>query len=176
MPKPQGEHPKLTLKDVVRVAQDVALNQGGHTPMLVVEGRRNTMGYQVPEMVDSHEGRTQQFFMIGLMLASVAEIGVLQQVFFISEGWMSVVEEGKEIDRPPSEDPQRQEVLMIYGLSVATRKAQMQLFEMRRDEKGDLKSLEAPKGSLNVQETQVESPLLNAFALGFLGAGQEADG
>ena len=55
----------------------------------------------------------------GYALAQSGEVGDLRQVFFISEGWMIVGEEGKPPVSPrPSEDPKRMEVLVVSNLSA----------------------------------------------------------
>ena len=152
------------------------MQQGSHVPMLMVEGDQKTVMMPIPEMADTHEGRAQQLFLAGMVLASSGEVGVLQQVFFITEGWLSVVEGRKLPDRPPSQDPQRIEVLTVSGVSLPTGETKITLLEMKRDRAGELETLEPLEGCLNAPEmTQAESPLLNAFVLGFLGLAQEVD-
>ena len=163
------EHPQLTLKEIARVAQEMTLQRGGHVPLLMVQGDQQMLMLPMTELAETHEERAGQMFMIGLMLANSGEVGVLQQVFFITEGWLSVVENGKLPDTPPSQDPKRQEVLTIANLDMATGQTRMTLFAMKRDAQGALQSLETPEWRTGIEKTQAESPLLNALVLGFFG-------
>jgi hypothetical protein len=169
------EHTPMTFDEVSRIAQEMTLQQGNHVPLLMVQGDQQALLFPMTEMADTHEGRAQQMFITGLMLASSGEVGVLQQVFFVTEGWLSVVENGKIPDTPPSQDPQRKEVLTISNLDMATGQTQMTLFEMKRDEQGSLQSLETPEWRTGIKNSQAESPLLNAFVLGFFGTALEVD-
>lgn len=174
MTKPENR-PPLTLEEVVRMARESTLQHGGHLPLLMVEGDRKTAMLQIAEMAETHEGHAQQLFIAGLLLADSAKIGVLKQVFFITEGWLSVLEDGQRLDRPPSKDPNRLEVVTVSALDVTTGQTQLALLEMKRDDQGALRGLETYSGHTTGPETRAESPLLDAFVLGFLGLSQEAN-
>lgn len=86
---------------------------------------------------------------------------------------MSLAEKGEELKQRPSQDPKRKEVLLVSQLEVETKQTHMNILEMKRDKKGELRSLETlPQLT---EKTDVQSPLLNAFALGFLGLAQDTD-
>jgi acetolactate synthase regulatory subunit len=108
-------------------------------------------------------------YQLGFLLASFAIVGVLKQVFFISEGWMNMTQDGKQPEIRPSLDPQRTEVLLISQLNVINDLAKVVLLEMKRDTNGTLYALENVDGRLPEPESSVKSPLLEAFAIGFLG-------
>jgi hypothetical protein len=174
MPNPE-DHTPMTFEEVTRIAQEMTLQQGSHVPLLAIQGDQQALLLPMTELADTHEGRAQQMFITGLALASSGEVGVLQQVFFITEGWLSVVDTGEIPDTPPSQDPQRREVLTISNLDMETGKTQMKLLEMKRDDQGKLQALEQPDWRKDTGKTEAESPLLNAFVLGFFGLALSSD-
>ena len=174
MPKPEDNNP-ITLEEISRVAREMTLQQGGHAPLLVAQGDRQALMFPMTGMAETHEGRARQMFITGMLLAGSGEVGVLQQVFFITEGWLSVVEGGRLPDTLPSQDPQRKEVLTISNLDMATGQTRMTIMEMKRDDQGMLQALETPDWHTGFGETPAESPLLNAFVLGFFSSLLEVD-
>lgn len=169
------ERPHLTLDDIVSLAQETTLANGGHVPALIVEGSRQTVAVALDTVGPTFTDRQEQMLFAGLALARSGEVGVLQQVFFISEGWMSIAAEDKPIETLPSQDPQRKEILMISGLALPTRTAEIVIFEMKRDDAGKLTALEQVQTAFPQKEGRVEAPLLEAFAIGFLGLNSGAD-
>ena len=165
------EKAAYTLNTVSKMAQEAALLKGYHVPLLLADGDLNALVLSLDELAESHQARAQQLFFIGMMMAQGGQVGVLQQVFFVSEGWMSVAEDGKSIEQMPSQDPKRKEVLLVSQLQVEEKQTHINILEMKRDKKGKLRSLE-PFSQI-VEQAEVQSPLLNAFALGFLGLAQD---
>ena len=168
-PNEQQENPPLTLETVVGIARQVTLQNGRHAPTLMVEGQRHTAIIQLARIADSFDARAAQMARIGWLLAHSDEVGSLRQVFFITEAWMSTVKDGELPDTRPSQDPDRLEVLTVSGLSVETGQTQMALYEMQRDGHGQLQTLRDLNEQLASPNSRAESPLLNAFVLGFLG-------
>ena len=58
-------------------------------------------------------------FQAGFALAQTEMVSDLRQVFHISEGWMSAGKPGAMPINPPSQDPNRREVFLVFGLNVA---------------------------------------------------------
>ena len=167
MSKEQEQRPReLSLEEVICLAKEVTLRDGIHLPTVMAEVNAQTVVIQLVEFPDTHEGRAQQMFAAGFLLAQSGQMEQLQQVFFISEGWMSMAKEGKLPERPPSQDPNRKEILFISRLKIKSQETQLVVFEMLRDEEGRLTELEELQSAAN-EETQVESPLLVAFVAGF---------
>ncbi len=169
------EKPHLTLADVVNIAQTTTLANGGHVPALIVEGSYQTVALALDTIGPTFMDRQEQMLFAGLALARSGEVGVLQQVFFISEGWMSIASEDRPIETLPSQDPRRKEILMVSRLALPTRTAEIILFEMKRDDAGQLTALEKVQTALPEKEGRVEAPLLEAFAIGFLGIADLSD-
>lgn len=148
---------------VVNTAKETALKFGNHIPTLLIEGNRESVFVQLQNVPDTHDGRVQQMFTLGLTLAHEGIIGTLKQVFYISEAWMSVPQDGKLPDVRPSQDPKRVEVLIIVQVKVPQPSTQMVLLEMVRDRQGQLTALKDFKPSAG----QGRSPVVNAFVRGF---------
>lgn len=75
--------------------------------------------------------------------------------------------EADEDDVPPSEHPQRKEVLIVSGLNVPHGKTHIRIYEMWRDEAGQLTDLSPFESDEPPEGAQADSPLLEAFVAGF---------
>jgi hypothetical protein len=158
----------VTLEQVLDQAREVILRDGGHAPTVIADGSHAAVSLALPELGDTHDERRFQMFAAGFMLGHSRRLGALRQAFFVSEGWMSVAEGEIPPRVPPSEDPNRKEVLFVSSLKLADGKASMVIFEMIRDSEGELFEIKPLSGIADqVEETEVESPLLDAFAAGF---------
>jgi hypothetical protein len=165
MPRTPDRQP-LSLEQVTQSASELLLRDGFHQATVIAEGTQQTIITQPPVIPATHEGRVNAMLTLGLAVARVGEIGVLFQVFFVAEAWMSVSQEGKLPHNPPSKDPQRKEVLVIANLRVWTQEQALVLLDMLRDTSGHLSELKEYLPS-NAGLTDVYSPLLAAFAYGF---------
>ncbi len=161
----------LTLEDIARLAKEVAMEHGGHVAMIVAEGSRRSVIGQLLQFSRTHEGRVRQMFAAGFTLGRSGEVGALRQVFFVSEAWMSAASEGKLPDVPPSQDPNRKEVLIITSLKLEGQQTGMVILEMVRDAEGQLTELRDFQRTEGGEE-RVESPLLSAFVQGFRAGGK----
>ena len=156
----------LTPREVAWLATQSALEHGGHVPTLIVEGSmRHVIGH-LADLPETHEGRVQRLFSIGVSLGRIRAVGKLEQVFFISEGWLSMGEEGRPPRMLPSQDPDRKEVLFVFHCAVERQQTGLVLFEMVRDSGGHLVELREARLP-GEAEGRVESPLLDAFVDGF---------
>ncbi|GIK65287.1 MAG: hypothetical protein BroJett018_30810 [Chloroflexota bacterium] len=157
--------PTLSFEQVAQLAREILLQQGSHLPTLIVEGHNQMVVSHLTPLEDTHEGRAQQMFSAGYVLAEANVIGVLKQVFFVCEAWMSFATEGKMPTLPPSEDPSRKEVLMISNLKVQEQTGKVAILEMLRNEAGDV--TEIREFQEHLMATHADSPLLTAFIHGF---------
>lgn len=152
---------RLTIDTVAAQAKEVLLRDGYHQPILIVEGTDQALAVDLSEMADTAEMRQLQVFMAGAAVAQENLIRSLSQVFYIGEGWMS--QQTDEIPKlPPSEAPDRVEVLMIAGTQAQTDQGQIILLKMLRNEQHVLVGTEEIARSFDAQ-----SPLLQAFMEGF---------
>lgn len=111
--------PHPTLESITQIAKRTLLRNGTHLPTVVVEGNKQSIGIYIDQFAPTHEERAYQLYLLGYALAQTKEVGVLQQVFLISEGWMSVAAEGKPPQSPPSQDLQRKEALIITQRTIS---------------------------------------------------------
>lgn len=164
------EHPdppyQFDLDVVTRLVKEVTLQAGGHTPTVFFDSQQGTGMVQIPDFADTHTARAQQMFSIGFALAQTGRYRALNQIFLVSEAWMSVNPQGLPLDHLPSEDPNRKEILMIAGLSVITQQSDLVVIEMIRNQAGDLVELR-DMDTASPSDTYINSPLLAAFTLGF---------
>jgi hypothetical protein len=163
----------MMLDEIARTAREATLKFGHHLPTLIAEGDRKSFISQIEPLAETHEGRTLQLYLLGLALAESAEVGVLQQVFFISEAWLSTATHDAPPVVPPSRDPQRKEVLIVTRHQLRPPKDDALIFEMRRNEKGKLIGFETVHTHYSEQDTDFRSPLLDAFVISFLGSAPE---
>ena len=167
----EEEKPKLDLDTLAEQAREVLLRDGYHAAMLIVEGSLKNLILQVSELGETHEDKLAQMFVAGLTLARMGDIGVLQQVFLITEAWLSLVEKNKSFIQP-SKDPKRKEILMITQMNVPENTMATRSYEMKRNKKGKLvQALKRPQ----LEGETAESPLLEAFVMGFLGKTGKTD-
>jgi hypothetical protein len=159
--KPQ----ELTLEIVCQMAKETALRDGYHLPTLIADGHSQTVIVQITDMLSTHEARTGQMFMVGYRVANEGLVGILKQVFFISEDWMSTVRAAEDLRQMPSQDPKRKEVLMISGLKLNETEGRVRMYEMIRDSVGTLTDLRAFPDEGETPGV-VASPLLDAYLLG----------
>lgn len=157
----------ITLEGIARAAKEVALREGGHAPTLIAEGSTGSIVGQLRELPDTHAGRANLLFQAGFLLGRNGEIGALKQAYFISEAWMSQAASDGSIQQRPSQDPDRTEVLLVSQIDTKTQHHAVVLFEMLRDETGELRDLKEMPPMIDPAH-HLDSPLLDAFALGFL--------
>lgn len=162
---PERNQYRIRFEDIAAHAKEITIQDGQHAPILIVEGSRRLAVSQIEEMPDSHSERVELMRLFGQAAAMSAKFGRLEQVFFVSEGWMSIATRGKPPDLRPSQDPDRKEVLIISALELKGGKKQLRIYEMVRNANNevlDLAEMSAPPG-----QEAVEVPLLDAFVQGF---------
>lgn len=142
------------------------MRDGHHAPTLIIDGSARPVIVQIDGLAPTFEGRVQQMFVAGQALARDGGAGRLRSVYFVTEAWLSHAQDGKLPDVPPSQDPQRKEVLIVDRVEVRPRRTRVAIYEMLRDEQGNLREIR----ELNLPDdpsTSSDSPLLEAFLTGF---------
>ncbi len=163
---PERNQHRISFEDLAAHAKEITIQDGHHVPILIVEGSRSLAVSHIQEMPETHSERAELMLAFGQAAALSGKIGRLEQVFLVSEGWMSVASSERPPHMRPSQDPERKEVLIISGLALNDRKKELRLFEMvRNDNKQvvELQEMAPPEG----RDGEVEIPLLDAFAEGF---------
>lgn len=155
----------MDIKDVAQMARAIMLEHGSHSPIVLVEGTDGGFTGLLEGFPDDHQGKVQHMGKAGYLFGQrQGRIGRLRQAFFVCEGWMSAVKDGRIPDTPPSRDPNRREVLLVTGIKAEKGEQDFAALEVRRD--GDGKVDELTEIDLGLKGT-VESDLLPAFVAGF---------
>jgi hypothetical protein len=119
------------IEQIAAISRETLLKDGNHIPTLIVVG---TLGKGIGQLqgdFETSDDRRRAMSVLGKAFREEKQIGKLEKVFFISEGWMSAAAKSGEIIRP-SEDPNRIEVLVVSELDLQGKKTNMLLFEMER--------------------------------------------
>src|SRR5215213_6400226 len=110
---PEQEREPITIAEIIANAKEIMLRDGQHVPTLIVEGSKSLVGGQIPDLPATHGERVELMRFLGQAAAKSGRVDLLQQVFMVSEGWLSQPREDKPTDLHPSQDPNRKEVLII---------------------------------------------------------------
>lgn len=164
----------ITIKEIAEQARKITLASGFHSPTLIVVGSLDGVVWQISDMPTNQQEKMRTFYMAGVSVSQQKEIGQLEAVFLITEGWMSRARDGRLPDVAPSKDPDRQEVLLITGARPAPGLNEFIAWEMLRDSAGKLTDIKLmPPTAFN--GASVSSPLLEAFLEGYkIGVEQKA--
>jgi len=163
---PEKDQKPISLEEVISNAKEILLRNGQHIPTLIVEGSKSLVAGQINDLPETHEERLQLMRFLGHAADSSGRIDQLQQVFLISEGWLSMASENKPLVMKPSQNPKRKEVLIISCIHMKEHKKNMKIFEILRDNNKDVTSLEEFLPD-ETKQGSVEVPLLDAFVDGF---------
>jgi len=156
----------LTIEAVSQEAREVLLHEGQHLPTVIIEGIQKTIVMRLIGVPPTHDQRLTQMFAAGYQLGVRVDLGGLRQIFHISEAWLSRVQPGEVLQLPPSQDPQRHEVLVISQLDIVHRQVQLAAFEMLRDPAGHLSELRVSDMG-DTEGKPEDAPLLVAFVAGY---------
>ena len=124
---------QLTLEDVTHQAQETLLKDGYHVPTLILEGYGQALAVQVTPLAERSDEKLQQLQHVGFALSQQENKVIPQQVFLITEGWLSTPRAGETVQVRPSQDPARKEALIVSRLAVRERGARARVYEMIRD-------------------------------------------
>ncbi len=104
---PEREHDHITLEEIISNAKEIMLRDGKHVPILIMEASKNLVVGQIPDMPVTHGERVELMRFLGQAVAKSGRVDQLQQVFTVSEGWMSVASEDRPVQMRPSQDPNK---------------------------------------------------------------------
>jgi len=100
------QHLKYRIEDIMSGAEDLLIEHGHLVPTLFIE---NENGIEVIEILyRNFEEKEEAFSNLNHMLKSTN----LEACFFVSEGWTSKILMGA-----PSQNPDKQEVIIVTGIS-----------------------------------------------------------
>lgn len=155
----------ITFEQIVEGARERLLADGSHPPLLVLDGETNTVNVDL-DLPNTSARRQELMYVIGIRVARSGIVGGLRQVFLVSEAWMSTPADFRPAFRPPSKDPNRQEVLMIVSRRPENIHTRRVTIEILRESNGAVRDLRDVMPDASA-DTVVISPLLNAFIAGY---------
>ena len=147
------------VQKIADFAKAIFLQDGYHAPIVIAKGTKSARVVLLEQFGSTADERAKDMFYAGAMLAQKGNIGELELIVFVSEGWM-----GTNITILPSQDPKRREVLLINSLDTRTQEEHILQYEIKRDPKGqvlDLKELVFP------EVVAAKGKLLPAFQKGY---------
>ncbi len=148
------------MADIVAQAKSWVLRYGSHPTILLVQGTKENRYIYLPDF--PNEQKVEFLFGVGKRTAELGNVGSLNKLFLVMEAW-----QGRSINIPPSQDPNRIEVLLVSCLDLRTREQRVTCLEYIRDAKGilrEIKDMVLPDGQT---VAKAESPLLPAFVAGY---------
>lgn len=158
---------KYQFEHVKQIAHETTLRSGHHIPLLIAQGSRGALMATPSELPSTPEGRQLLLWRMGFEFSSDGHIGELEEIFYISEAWMSTGEQDNLPVNPPSTDPQRKEILLIASQRADGDQAQIAIFEMVRDDRNELIGLEETELPPDQEDGNAKSVLLERFIAGF---------
>jgi hypothetical protein len=164
---PERESAHITFEEVIANAKEVLFRDGNHVPVLIVDANKSLLAGQIPDLPPSHGERVALMRLLGQAAALSGSVDQLNQVFMVSEGWMSEPSEGQPTDLRPSQDPHRKEVLIISAIEIKERKKNLKILEISRDSDAKVVGLEEILPENEKKDETVDVPLLDAFVQGF---------
>lgn len=157
---------KFSFELVKKSAVEIMLRDGSHLPLMIAQGSNRAVVGFPDQLPSTAEGRLRWMWKSGFEISADQQIGKLEEIFFVGEGWMNEAKEGKLPEISPANDPQRKEILMISSQKVNSKVANMAIYEMVRDGNGDLTDLVGIEFD-SEKADRGENRLLAAFLLGY---------
>lgn len=161
----------LTLEMVAEMTVNAVLSTGNAVPHLFVQGKEGVSVVVIPDVPETFEQREKLFHFIGWKSKyELSAIGKLLDIFFTVEAWMVAIPRSEKDTFlaegvTPSNHPDRIEIVIISHIHVPTNGFNVEIFQIKRDTKGELRELvQMPKTDAEVEG---ESNLLNAFIHGW---------
>jgi hypothetical protein len=164
---PERDQNPITLEEIISNAKEIMLRDGKHLPVLIVEADSRLVAGQISYMPATHGERVELMHHLGQATAKSGRVDHLQQVFMVTEGWMSVASQDKQAEIRPSQDPNRKEVLIVSAMQFKERKKQMEVFEVLRDSEEQVIGFEEFLPDREKKDESVDIPLVEAFVQGF---------
>ena len=154
-----------TLERVAGIAKNIFQKQGSLSPTLFVyytfenDAGKETDSIAVFPIIQL-EHREVVIYLTGKLFLRDKRIKKVKAVVLVSEGWMSVCKNGKIGKVPPSQDPERIEILNITGMTDAAESA-MLIFEMKNRDDRNKRTLELMEELSKID--RIENRLLDKF-------------
>ena len=157
----------MTIEAIAKTATKILVQQGFHTPTILMEGISKFGVIGLADLPSESDERIRFMYQIGEQAVREHSIGVLRQVFFVSESWMgstfSTDGSGKKRYVRPSLDPNRIEVLTITCFNPSTEESTIGILEIIRNANHEIVELK----KVDVGDGKGKDNLLPAFVAGY---------
>lgn len=156
----------MTIEAITETATKVLTQHGFHVLTILFDGTHGSDWVVVPEFPSESIERAQFLYQLGRKAVREHSVGILQQVFLVSEGWMSKLSiEGSSKKRyvRPSLDPHRVEVLTITCFNPSTEESIIRMLEVIRNSKEEIVELK----KVEFGDGKGQDNLLPAFVAGY---------
>jgi hypothetical protein len=160
LPEKGGATPINIPDEILTLAKETLFRFGECPPIVFVRGTKGKVYTPLP-VGETLTERVSIMTQAGRQMAQAGEVGEIQQVIYVSEGWSSPA---RTPFIRPSLDPNRTEVLLVSALDAKTNTQTFAMYACIRDTKQaviDLKRVPLP------EDTTAESPLMPAFLAGY---------
>jgi len=148
------------VKKIIEIAKQVFLQDGYHAPMVFVKGGKGKVVVEMKNFGGNSYQRELDMLNLGTDVACKYNIGDLDLVVIVTEGWTST-----NLTVLPSKDPKRIEVLSINFLDVPAGEEKVTAYRIIRDRFGKAVDLRPLYKSLDFFEAK--GHLLPAFVRGY---------
>lgn len=148
------------LKDITSTARECLLKTGIHYPQLFIFTTTGNTTLLFADFPEEYEKKVEAFIGAGIKVAKDKDMGEIEEVYFITEGWTGTLEEMNKTGKRPSEQLGRKEVLIVTGKIMKEKKSIHSICQTIRDTKDkivEVRELPSP------EEASVRSPFLEAF-------------
>lgn len=149
----------------------VLLQNGSHSPQMCLFGKKGNVFVLIGDFPS--DSRIKEMIMLGLGHKTGSDfkmqqqIGELEETYFISEAWISIVKKedlnNNTLKVMPSDDPNKVEIIIIAGKNIKTDKMTFNGRKLIRNKEGKIIKLE----EMSYPTDKFESYLLDAFFKGY---------
>ena len=157
----------MTIEAIAKEATLLLTQQGFHAPTILMDGVYEFGVIVLRGFPSDSDEKTQVMYQTGKRVFREHPIGILKQVFFVSEAWMgkrlSMDDSGKERYIRPSLDPDRIEVLTITCFNPSTGESTIKVLEVIRNSQEEIVELK----KVEVGDGKGQDYLLPAFVAGY---------
>jgi hypothetical protein len=157
----------MTIEAIMKSATELLIREGCHAPTILLDGTNQAGVIVLAEFPSENTERIQLMYKMGQQAVHERSVGVLRQVFLVSESWMGTRQSLDDITKKgyirPSLDPHRMEVLTVTCLNTSTQEHTIGILEIIRNSQDEIVELK----KVAVGDGKGESSLLPAFVAGY---------
>jgi hypothetical protein len=153
---------QLRFQHIVEQAKTLVLENGNHAPILIVGDGQRQIVMELPRNADTPHAQPKVMYQAGMQLARRGNLTMIQEVFFISEGQVSVFPGESSRVLVPIHSSVWKDALFIAGLDVSRYRTRLAVYEMQKNDMGKVTKLKRL-----VRQANQENPFMNAVLAGY---------